>query len=502
MGEGRGWGSSEGHAYLRGCWLLIAVLAIVAVSRLIAFPASIWDQDEAYFAAGVISFNPLNNCPHPPFFPLWIGGGKLLCAVVPGLSADLALRLLSLAASICLVLPLYRLWLPVVGRLGAAASVLLFSFSPVAWLLSGRAYTEIAATCLFLAAGVDLLADRLDDRRLLRGMIWATAAVLVRPQWGVVLVPMAVYGLARGSGWRARGKALILPAAAIVVTAGALALSAGGVGPLLTAVRTHYAFHFVTLGEFSWKLRDASAVVGLGGVGVALLWTALLIIGLVSGVRRAETRLASVRVASLVLLPQMVLAFMLQNATLPRYAIPLLAGSAGFVALGLVQVLRGERRGFVAASVACLMWGIALWPSLQVYRHDPSPAAQFLTWLGTHRENPAEILVADRTLVSLVTLSAVRPGWALPVVWDYSVLDGSFSSSGSSRVLAAFDDARGAWLREANARQTFECVDPWLQRIASPRFLRITVAEGASVGPGDGMTDAHADIRSDARLAP
>ena len=68
-----------------------------------AFPASIWEQDEAYFGCGVLRFEPLANHPHPPWFPLWIGIGKLLNVLVG--EPTLALQIASLAASVWVLFP-------------------------------------------------------------------------------------------------------------------------------------------------------------------------------------------------------------------------------------------------------------------------------------------------------------------------------------------------------------------------------------------------------------
>jgi len=47
----------------------LLLIVLVALSRILALPASIWDHDEAYFATGVIEFAPLDNHSHPPWFP-------------------------------------------------------------------------------------------------------------------------------------------------------------------------------------------------------------------------------------------------------------------------------------------------------------------------------------------------------------------------------------------------------------------------------------------------
>ena len=57
---------------------VVVLLSVVVCSRLLLFPASVWEQDEAYFAAAVVEVDVADSRPHAPFFPLWIGLGKIL----------------------------------------------------------------------------------------------------------------------------------------------------------------------------------------------------------------------------------------------------------------------------------------------------------------------------------------------------------------------------------------------------------------------------------------
>ena len=111
----------------------VALVALIGISRLVVIPASIWEQDEAYFAAAVVEISIGDSQPHPPFFPLWIGLGKLvhLAGVPPAAS----LQWLSAVLGTLLLLPLTTLWSRVLTlRLAVAASVLGL-MAPGVWLL-------------------------------------------------------------------------------------------------------------------------------------------------------------------------------------------------------------------------------------------------------------------------------------------------------------------------------------------------------------------------------
>ena len=68
----------ESFGNRRAVVTLVVLLSVVLLSRVLLFPASVWEQDEAYFAAAVVEVDVADSRPHAPFFPLWIGLGKVL----------------------------------------------------------------------------------------------------------------------------------------------------------------------------------------------------------------------------------------------------------------------------------------------------------------------------------------------------------------------------------------------------------------------------------------
>ena len=173
---------------LRDLALTLAVAAFVAATRWLAFPASIWDIDEAIFANALIAFDPSGNYPHPPFFPLWVGLGTALVRAVPALDPTLALRLLSAAFSAWMLWPLTALWSHFLPRAQAVLSALLFLLLPVPWLLAGRAYTETTATAFLVAAAALWLGPSPSRRDTVLGSLLLAASTLTRPQWVLAAV--------------------------------------------------------------------------------------------------------------------------------------------------------------------------------------------------------------------------------------------------------------------------------------------------------------------------
>src|SRR3954470_7316865 len=83
---------------LHAHWREIAAAPVVLLSRLLSMPRTLWEADEHLFVAGVKSFEPLANHPHPPGYPLYIGLGKLAAAFMD--DVFFALVVLSIVACV------------------------------------------------------------------------------------------------------------------------------------------------------------------------------------------------------------------------------------------------------------------------------------------------------------------------------------------------------------------------------------------------------------------
>jgi hypothetical protein len=110
--------------------LLLLVIA-VGVSRFAFRSHDLYDLDSVDFALALGRFDPRVYQPHPPGYFLYILLGRLLNFVVH--DANLALVLLSIAASCGVIIMIYKMALDWFGPREARISSLIFLFSPLAW---------------------------------------------------------------------------------------------------------------------------------------------------------------------------------------------------------------------------------------------------------------------------------------------------------------------------------------------------------------------------------
>ncbi len=109
--------------------LLLA--GMVAMTRFCFRSHFLYDIDSVNFALGIRHFDPRVYQPHPPGYFLYVCLGWLLNAGLH--NANLALVILSIAASCGVILVVYRMALDWFGLNAARFAAILFLFSPLAW---------------------------------------------------------------------------------------------------------------------------------------------------------------------------------------------------------------------------------------------------------------------------------------------------------------------------------------------------------------------------------
>jgi len=451
----------------------ILILAALLGSRLLVFPASIWEQDEAYFAAAVVDFDPTNNQPHPPWFPLWILLGKAASLVVGEPAA--ALCWVSLLASVWAVFPLSALWSLLLRRRLAVASALLFVLLPGPWLLSARAFTATTASALLALALTALW-----QRRPVTGSLAAAACLLVRPHLGVAVVPLVAAAVlrARNPGERLR---IAVPMASAVAGTGAwVAGAAGGPAALAAALRDHAGLHFGQLQDLAYTFADSGLARALVMPSLAALWVGLGAWGTVLVLRSHSRPAAAVPLIAYVLLPMAILVFALSNPTHVRYTVPLLACSSGLVMAGAASILRSWVALALTAVVAASCWQVL--PVAHQYRTMTSPALGAVAHAFALARERGSVVVADRTLVSFIRLETERRPFQGTLLWTYQIEQGETAPPPDWATVFVFDADHDAILASTRTRRTFRCDTPLLRRLGQDRFLDVTVAEGASLG--------------------
>jgi hypothetical protein len=452
--------------------LSVGLLLAVGLSRWAAFPASIWEQDEAYFAAAVRGWDVAVNHPHPPWFPLWVAIGRLLLGLR---SADPAfgLRLASAVLGTWTLFPLVALWSLVVRRHLAVAATVLFLFTPASWLLAGRAFSETPATAFLLLALACWLRPGASAGMTCVGSAAAAAAMLVRPHVAPgLLIPAAWWW------WRNRRSAAALLTPMLVVTvAGGIGLVAasGGVQPLLEALTRHAGYHFGALPTAPHDFASSGLSRALGHPVAAAAWLLLALVGAWRSRSSPSARLLALGA----LLPGVVLVLSLANPAHARYTVPLLALSSGLVVVGATAVIGRATPAGVA--VAILASGFAVVPALGVYRREISPPVAAVRAAFDQASSDGAIVVADRTLVAFVDYARASGSPTAVVIWDHQVESRAVPPPSPRFAVAVYDRGHDRLYRSARERSTFECREPLLCALSQDRFLEVTVAIGVEV---------------------
>lgn len=455
--------------------LTMGLVSLIAVSRIAAFPASIWEQDEAVFASAVMTFDPTGNLPHPPWFPLWIGLGKVVHLL--GVDPATSLCLLSAAISVWMVFPLTSMWSNVLPRSQAVGAALLVLAAPGPWWLSGRAFSGTTATAFLAAALAFWLRAGPHSRSTAAGAAAAACAVLVRPQ----LLPAAVGSFALCLGRMTpeqRRTAVAAFAAPLLVVAIVLSITAGGLAPLWRALEVHATAHVSQLADANKNIAGSGVSRSLGHPAAAAVWSVLLLIGTVRLVRRDRWRELAPVLVGAALTTTVVVEF-LSDPTHARYAIPILAFTAGPVIAGLEMI---ARRWTPAVVVAVIVGSAAfVGPQLTAYRAIASPPVAALEHaVGEARSRDGTLVVDRRLSAFVVERELVRPV-GVPVLFDHMIERDWAVPPPPERTVFVFDRSHDAILADAAEQRLFTTDLPLARLLAQDRFLDVEVASGASL---------------------
>jgi hypothetical protein len=140
-------------------WIVAALTAAIALTRLYALSRSLWDWDEALFSAGVRAYDVTQHHPHPPGFPLFMLAAKLVHLLVR--DEFRSVQAVTLLGAIGLFPALFFLaralrWPFAVAAGGAA----LYAFFPAVWIFGGTGFSDIPSTTLVLIACTLFLRDK------------------------------------------------------------------------------------------------------------------------------------------------------------------------------------------------------------------------------------------------------------------------------------------------------------------------------------------------------
>lgn len=183
-------------------WIVVALAAAIALTRIYALSRSLWDWDEALFAMGVRSYDVTQHHPHPPGFPLFVLAAKIVhLAVHNEFRAVQAVTLLGAIGLFPALFALAReLRFPFAVAAGGAA---LYAFFPAVWIFGGTAFSDIPSTTLVLLACAYLLRGAREGRALIIGAILLGISAGFRTQNLLIGCAPALY--ATGGCFRRQG---------------------------------------------------------------------------------------------------------------------------------------------------------------------------------------------------------------------------------------------------------------------------------------------------------
>lgn len=399
---------------------LVALAIVVGLGHVPFLATSLEDIDSVNFALGLRDFDVAQHRPHPPGYPVYIGLGKVMAAVVgampgAGLRSRIdarALSLLSLLAAVGLVFLLYRAFAALApGRgatapwstldLRALAATGLTLASPLAWTLAVRPMSDLPGLAAALAAQACLLTawwwqapTASGDRRLppdilatsgqmiVLGALVAGVAVGLRTQTLWLTAPLLVAVLVDRIG---RGVAGAIMGVLMTFTIGCLlwavplVVASGGLNAYLAALGTQAGEDFAS-GDMLY-VNPAPRLVAAAlvhtfvdpwewtGLGAAVL--ALAGLGGVWLLLRDRRSLAAV-VAMTV--PYLIFHLLFQDTSFTRYSAPFVPVVAWLAVTGLGFVV--PRLAAPAAAALAVVAVLAGTRTLAGYRATSAPAVQ------------------------------------------------------------------------------------------------------------------------------
>lgn len=399
---------------------LTAIVLVVGLAHLPFVAATLEDIDSVNFALGLRDFDVAAHRPHPPGYPVYIGLGKVMAAVV-GLFAPAggasatearALSLISVIAALAAPIFLYRVFASLkpmrtgqrpwtVLDVTALAATMLTLAAPLTWTLAVRPMSDLPGLALALAAQACLMTawwwqtpDEGGDRRLTPELLAASGRMIVL---GGLLAGIAV-GLRTQTLWLTapllmlvlvdrigRGVAGAIIGAGMTFTIGALlwtvplVAASGGLQGYLTALGSQAGEDFAG-GEMLY-LNPAAR-----NVAFALLhtfvspweWTALgavvLTLAALGGVSLLIRDRRSLAMIIAMVVPYAIFHLLFQDTSFTRYALPLVPPVAWLAMQGVAWVSpRATAPIGAALSVAGIVAGTQ---TLVGFAASPAPAVQ------------------------------------------------------------------------------------------------------------------------------
>jgi len=389
-------------------WLPAVVFLTYCLTRWVAFPAGVTETDEVLFCQAVERYDLARHHPHPPGYPLYVALGKLAAHFVqPNFEA---LAWVGLLCSCSAIWPACRLVTGLTGcdRTTTWAAAAVFAHSPVVWLTSAQAFSDVPALAasmwtvwLLWKARVSPL-RRPKRRYLAAATLLATAAIGLRPQVAVSLVPLIVLVVAeRQIGWRRR---LLVTALGILGCAAWFAPMvwiSGGWRAYLDIIADQGRWYWQIDTVFGmvhtdWTRRFSFWLRPWGAAATAIPIVALAGMGFACLLRGRPTSGAFVATW---FLPYFLFILCLHSPETPRYALPALPPIIACLAAALaVRPRLGRWVGVALAAGLAVQAAPVVW----LLHRQQIPPLQAAAWLRVHADPGTDLIVVDERLETLM----------------------------------------------------------------------------------------------------
>jgi hypothetical protein len=373
--------------------LAIGLGVLYFVAHLSSLAPSLEDIDSINFALGLRDFDPSRHQPHPPGSPVYIAAGRVMYALVSGVSAlgrieaeAMALALLSALAGAlaiaCVVRVLIQCTPP--HRATSLWAAALMAACPLFWLSGLRPMSDLAGLGLALLAQAWLLESRADRRLLMPGAFITGLAAGIRVQTALLTLPLvvlaAVWHRQAGAAWIAT-RPLAAMAAGVLVWAIPLVADSGGVAAYLQSLGSQASEDFAWVSMLWLEPTPRRLAFALYETFV-LPWGSPLLAGAVAAAAAAGALAMFFRerralgLIGLAFGPYLAFHLLFQETITVRYALPTLPLVAWLAARGIAAMWRVVP-GPVVTVIAAAFVAAALFVALPIglaYGREAHPA--------------------------------------------------------------------------------------------------------------------------------
>ena len=386
----------------REWWILAAATVLGAVSRLVTLARTPWDWDEFLFMLAVDRFDVARHHPHPPGFPLFILGAKIVRKL--GFDNFHALQAMNVLAAIAIVPVMFFLCRELRMRFGTSLSAaLLLAFFPNVWFFGGTAFSDVPSMTLVVLAVALLFAGCRNTYAFLAGAALLAVAGGFRLQSLLIgLVPLLIasaFQVRRGVG------RVVAAVVVVVVTIGVSYGTAAwltGWKSYAEASQMHGRF-IVRTDSFRAPQRPPLPLVFeeffVRPYQAPLINTMVTVFAVISSAVSVVRRRLHVLLVMATFAPFCVFAWlMLDRLSAGRFSI----GYAPLIALltadGVRLVMRtkvAEALGEVVIVVLMIVWA---WPALMDLHRTVSPPVAAAEWILDHADARTSVIYVDESM--------------------------------------------------------------------------------------------------------